>query len=494
MAADAPAPVPSNPFYFNGSMSEAVLKTYMSRAVSFEGFCAEGTMDNDLLFDESMRMITRTGAKFISRAAIFGWTCTNNDMMEKHFALAEKNAKKAHAIDPELILQGFVSECLYKKLADNTPIPAWVFEAFGDPVEKRNFNWENIVQDNREGKGRDFWCKEAGYPDWSKKECQCWYYYCIRSYIDIGLESIHIQEADQESDYEYECEVSSKVLNMARQYAKAKARRGIVLFHNFLSMKKGGSKVGNKLIFDINGGGLTPNETVAEGGVLKCILADPFQDGGKYWSTWFGRSVGGEHPLGFATDVCPTMLELDNYGGPFGEYGKSNGTDFGTWGYDDQTWFALQPEWYRNKFLLYLEERTASYNKKTDNTPSSGGRAYYIVYPMRRLLHPTIPKSPTCIYTPGNMFSREFLFALAAIPGDTIRIKTNSNNTFELTTVSYYRANRQSDGCPNGFNQEDTIRQIFLGKNVPDNLKDKVLLPTGYKPIASSGTPPSERK
>ena len=27
-----------------------------------------------------------------------------------------------------------------------------------------------------------------------------------------------------------------------------------------------------------------------------------------------------------------------------------------------------------------------------------------------------------------------------------------------------YRSNTQSDSCPNGFNQEDTIRKIFLGR------------------------------
>ena len=57
-------------FSFQNSMSETVLKNYLSRAVTFQGLCGEGG-DENMLFDEDLRMILRTGAKFVSRAALF---------------------------------------------------------------------------------------------------------------------------------------------------------------------------------------------------------------------------------------------------------------------------------------------------------------------------------------------------------------------------------------------------------------------------------------
>jgi len=43
------------------------------------------------------------------------------------------------------------------------------------------------------------------------------------------------------------------------------------------------------------------------------------------------------------------------------------------------------------------------------------------------------------------------------------------DGSWTLTVGAFYRANNPSDGCPNGFGQEDTIREIFLGKNHPED-------------------------
>lgn len=80
-------------FSFQNSMSETVLKNYLFRAVTFQGLCGEGG-DENMLFDEDLRMILRTGAKFVSRAALFAWTSTSVDQVGKHFLYAEKMVKK----------------------------------------------------------------------------------------------------------------------------------------------------------------------------------------------------------------------------------------------------------------------------------------------------------------------------------------------------------------------------------------------------------------
>lgn len=457
-------------FSFQGSMSETVLKNYLSRAVTFQGLCGEGGEEN-MLFDEDLRMLLRTGAKFVSRAALFAWTSTSVDQVEKHFSYAEKMAKKVHDADSEIILQAFVAEIVRKSYVDKIAVPDWVFRAFGKTPENRNFSFDKIIDKK---KGADYWGSNAGYPDYSNEETLMWYYYCICKYIDAGYESIHIQEGTDTSEYAN----VDKLLKMGREYAKTHARRGIVLFHNFFDMTTGGNKIGNRLLFDIQGNGLVPNETVKENGALKCRIGSPKD----FWCTWFGRSAGGEHPLGFTTDICPTLLEFDNYGQQ-GTLGVSNGEAFGTWGYDDITWFAVQPEWYRNEFLLYLDNYM-----KSNGLTKEGKQAYFCLYPMRRVITAQ-PNWPETIYKPGKSYSTDFLFAYCESKLENISVNVKSDGSFQLTSKAYYRANRQSDGCPNGFNQEDTIRQIFLGKNAAENPKyNTVILPAGYQPDGN-GTP-----
>lgn len=59
--------------------------------------------------------------------------------MERHFALAREYAERVHAADPEIILNAFTAEIVRRGCTDGTPIPAWVFEAFGKEPEPRNF-------------------------------------------------------------------------------------------------------------------------------------------------------------------------------------------------------------------------------------------------------------------------------------------------------------------------------------------------------------------
>ena len=462
-------------FHFdNGQMSEEVLNNYLSRAVTYMGLCAEGgKTTNNMAIDEDIRFLLRTGTKFVSRAALFAWSCTSASMVEQHYKNAEINAKKVHDADPEIILQGFVAEIVRKWYVKDIPVPAWVFEAFGEEPEARNFVFEDIINEEL---GPNYWSTNAGYPDWSRPETQRWYYYCIVRYIDAGYESIHIQEGASEGNVYDPDDLAAcdKVLTMSRDYAKKHARRGVVLFHTFFAMAGGGCKVGNRLVFDINGNGLVPNETEynEETGAYECKISYP---DGTYWCTWFGRSAGGEHPLGFTVETCPTILEFDNYG-QISELNVSNGPAFGTWGYDDITWFATQPEEYRNEFLKYLAEYAAS-----NRLSSEGKQQYYILFPGRRCITPD-PNFPVTKYYIGDDFNVDFLLDYASQDNYTIDFAEDIRGSYyTLTHKGYYKANRVSDGCPNGYNQEDTIREIFLGKNAKEDPRwDTVVLPEKY--------------
>ena len=119
---------------------------------------------------------------------------------------------------------------------------------------------------------------------------------------------------------------------------------------------------------------------------------------------------------------------------------------------------------------------------KKNNLDSSGKQQYFLQPSCRRVITPGVGYYPEMTYTPGSSFSSDFMFDYAEKEKTDINYN-NSKNTYTLTVKKDYRANRQSDGCPNGFNQEDTIREIFLGKNAAENPElTKVILPSGYSP------------
>ena len=53
-------------------------------------------------------------------------------------------ARRVHDQDPEIILQACVFEIVVKRM-EEVPVPAYVFEAFGMPVERRNFRFEDVL-------------------------------------------------------------------------------------------------------------------------------------------------------------------------------------------------------------------------------------------------------------------------------------------------------------------------------------------------------------
>ena len=46
---------------------------------------------------------------------------------------------------------------------------------------------------------------------------------------------------------------------------------------------------------------------------------------------------------------------------------------------------------------------------------------------------------------------------------ENTEVAADGAGSYRLTIKGDYRANTQSDACPNGGNQEKTIRKIFLG-------------------------------
>ncbi|MBQ4153440.1 MAG: hypothetical protein IJD11_03695, partial [Oscillospiraceae bacterium] len=294
--------------FSNGKMSKEVLRSYLSRAVTHQSL---GAFD----IDEELRMLKNIGAKFIGRAHHFSWAGNlTAAQIEDQYKKAKEMADKAHAVDPEMILQAGIFEIAYKATVENTKVPAHVLEAFGQKVEDRNFNWSKIVfpAGTKTVDGYDVgigcWGNDSsGMPDITKTETKMYFYNQICRYIDAGYEAFHMGQAEKMMLYmtAQRSKHWDELLTKARAYAKTHARRGLALFDCHTQNGSGGPKVDNRLVFDAIAAGLCPNETVKEDGVMKCEIK---VKGGNYWLSWIGTSAGGEHPLGFNIEESFTIL------------------------------------------------------------------------------------------------------------------------------------------------------------------------------------------
>ena len=449
-------------FQFEGSMSKEVLRSFASRAITHQGLCIDGTSP-DPIFEEDLRMVCNMGAKLIGRAAFYSWSGNMTaEQIDTHYRIAKERAAAVHAVDPEIILQAGVFEIAYEQTVNNTVIPAPVFEQFGLPAEKRTFRYLDMVfpagtRDVLYGMDSGIGCwgnPSSGVPDITQLETKMYFYHCITRYIDAGYEAFHMGQADKMMLYRGNAYAHhwDAVLAPARAYAKTQARRGIALFDNHTAVDSAGIMVGDRLLFDIQGAGMVPDETVQEDGALKCRL--------KHYDecriSWIGRSGGGIHPLGFEIEVNFTIIELDNYGrssriAP----GVATPQDFYNWGYDDVTWFALQPEWYRNQFLQECDAFLCNTAKILD----SEGKQQYFLQPVCRRV---VTYYPTMLYKPSPNCDRDAV--LRYLKEEKTEVADNGDGSYTLTVKGDYRSNTQSDSCPNGFNQEGTIRKIFLGR------------------------------
>ena len=322
-----------NKGYFDGSMPRSVLEYYLSHAASAQWISMSDTLDDDI------RVILKTGLKFLGRAAGI-W---KGDMPEEaHFAKVKAAADKIHAADPEIILQACIFEALYREDVEPVPVPAWVFEAFGLPVETRNFNYDAAI-----------FPPDAGtwncMPDLSQLEAQMWFYYRGVRYIDSGYEAFHMGQIHLYTGHDRGCKGIGRVLEMLRAYGKTHAHR-------------------HKVIFDAHSHSLVVN-----GKSLLDYNAMPFtrfpvldRPGEKLVLVRAGRSGGGVSPEGVYEESLPFLYEYDNWGGrdkwayEHQTYEERAWNQW--WGGDQISWFACQPEEERNKFLDYSFKWTAVNN------------------------------------------------------------------------------------------------------------------------------------
>ncbi|MCK9412028.1 MAG: fibrobacter succinogenes major paralogous domain-containing protein [Prolixibacteraceae bacterium] len=385
-------PVNSLDYRFDGSISQQVLQNYLSRAIHMGHLCQGigNSVDN-------LRMLKSIGAKFAGRV-FFMWG--GESQFPQLLQQARDISLQVHANDPDIILEGAILECVTPDV-DKLPIPAYVFQDFGLPVEKRNFRCADMLYINNQ-------IYDTGkVPDITYQETMLWFYYLATSYIDIGLEAIHwgVMDAMGGNDKPLGWKNYYDLFARVRAYAKIHARRHYVLNNGDVYR---GIVVDGKLLFDFHSailhsydkyvmpGGTGIKEVTDKQG--QCILTSGY------------NSYGGITPSGWSCTRLPYITHLDN-SGRTGVEGVAGQPGF-LWGYDEISWFAHQPEAYRNEFLRYADNYISNYY------PDQPG---HLEMPGIRVINPDI----------------------------------NANGTYFANSSSLY---------PWGFNQEETIHQIWAGK------------------------------
>ena len=171
-------------YTFKRSISRLVLENYLSRAITMSDlFMGEGALKDNI------RMLTNVGAKFAGRT-VFVWG--KESRLPALLSHVPADVAKLHAADPEMILQAGVFEIITTDV-ENLPIPDWVFQEFGLPVESRNFDYEAMLFDS--GDEIDFYGPGASVPDITKLETKLWFFYAAASYMDINIEAIHLGQS-----------------------------------------------------------------------------------------------------------------------------------------------------------------------------------------------------------------------------------------------------------------------------------------------------------
>lgn len=379
-------------FTFNGSVSRETLNNYLARAVTHASLLdnTDAGKPDDSTFEEDLRMLLSEGAKFIGRAA-YVWSSLDD---AEHWRICRERAALAHKADPEMILQCCVFECVVKSFCESISVPEWVFKAFGQPYEQRCFSMDKMLFPD--GRFTNHWGEDTCVPNIMSLEGQMWIYYRACMYINCGIEAIHFGQVWLIGALDNGWQKWREIVKMVREYAKLHARRAYVICdahcHGLITPD-------GYSIMDFNSFPIRLREVIAE--PMKCIVEEGYSD------SLFGRSKGGIHPSGWTADPLPFLVEFDNFGRSK-TLGEPTPDSIFAWGYDEITWFAVQPPEYRAEFVRYINDWVSS------RYPEG-----WVQMPSRRLVSGI---------------------------GDR---------------MSVYRANNKSDACPSGLGDEKTITEIW---------------------------------
>lgn len=248
-----------------------------------------------------------------------------------------------------------------------------------------------------DGKFHNHWGRNSSVPDVSRLETKLWFYFLARSYIDAGIEALHFGQVELMNRADPNPEHWAQVLDLVHTYGRQHARRHWVLCD--AHVPSGGLRQGDRLLLDFHSFPLRIKEVSdrPQEGILEVGFTDAI----------YGRSRGGIAPSGWKCEHLPYLVEIDNWGSS-GRPGQPGVGGCWVWGYDEMSWFAHQPLDYRNQWLR------DAWTWVREHDPAG-----YLQMPGSRIVH-----SP-------------------------------------VDGKHWYFANAPSAATPDGFGQEETIREIW---------------------------------
>jgi hypothetical protein len=226
-----------------------------------------------------------------------------------------------------------------------------------------------------DGRFKDHWRPGQSVPDVSRPETQLWFYFLAASYIDLGIEALHLGQTELMNRNDRDLAHYSRLLERVRAHAAGHARRHLVLCDSHVP--SGGLVRDGRLLMDFHSFPLRIKEV--PGRPQEAVLELGFADG------IYNRSKGGITPSGWSCEHLPYLVEIDNWGASRrpGEPGQGG---IWVWGYDEITWFAHQPDGYRAEWLRYAHDwvRETDPNghlqmpgSRTVRSPRDGRRWYH---------------------------------------------------------------------------------------------------------------------
>jgi hypothetical protein len=306
----------------------------------------EGLLNGRGDLDDNVRMLKSTGAKFIGRSLCL-WTGEAN--LLRNLERAREQVPNVLAADPDMILQACVFESVSTQV-EQVPVPEWALAALGQPLEKRNFRYVDMLYSD--GRRQNQWGRNSSVPDVSRPETKLWFYFLAASFIDLGIEAIHFGQAEIMNGNDRGLEHWAQVLELVRTYAAKNARRHMIVCD--AHVPSGGLVRDGKLLLDFHSFPLRIMEVPDN--PQEAVLKLGFSDG------IYGRSKGGLAPSGWACDHSPYLVEIDNWGASR-QPGEAGAGGIWVWGYDEITWFAHQDKPYRAAWLKYAWD----WVRKTDS-------------------------------------------------------------------------------------------------------------------------------
>ena len=398
--------VESSTFEFNkDGISVTVLNKYLDRTVSYDAFGSINDQSQPEAVADARDFVRRTGAKYLARAT-GAWVPTKTDIYGDNFTNYTKWASEIHEADPDVILEACIFETV-TAATDGLAIPRWVQEAFGltynpdltfDHTEMMHdatyTDYSNIFNPTQKTYGENHWDEGIHIPSISKVQTQMYIYYRACTYIDMGLEAIHLgqmyrigaEEVNSAEDVEtVDYENWELVLNKITEYAKTNARRGYVLFNghteDFPFVNADGSQMldFNLSPVRIQADATTGTEKVATSSSLQPVRLSKSSDGENV--PYLDVTTNVKTRSGETCDYFPYLLEFDNFGhdASYKDTARSASQYDYVWGYDEISWYANQDPTLRAAYLSTLND----YIKGLEDAPNGhvampGRRTAYI--------------------------------------------------------------------------------------------------------------------